>query len=244
MTLLVALRGSDGIVLSADSRGTFGDPSQTTAQNDSQQKAHILSRHAAVLTAGNGEVAAMLVQEARAAIDGAAIDGATPVMERLRETCRSKFNEWFPHVPAIQAPALIATGQGATRPNVGMVVGGYELTDEGVGEPKLFHLSSFTDFAPSLADYGFAVEGIAQYGLYLLNRLYQPDRSVQELTALAVYTITETASQDGKVGGPVKVITITPDDGCTALDQDAVEEVISHNEARSSALRDSFYEGD
>ena len=46
-------------------------------------------------------------------------------------------------------------------------------------------------------DYGFAVEGIAQYALYLLNRLYRPDRSVQEFTALAVYTITETASHDG-----------------------------------------------
>jgi 20S proteasome alpha/beta subunit len=244
MTLLVALKGQDGLVLAADSRGTFGDPSQTTAQNDSQQKAHILSAHAAVLTAGAGEVGAMLVQEARAAIDGASIDGVTPVMEKLRETCRSKFDEWFPHVPAIQAPVLVATGQGPTRPNVAMVVGGYESTGEGVGEAKLFHLGSFTDFAPMLSDYGFAVEGVAQYALYLLNRLYQPDRSIQELTALAVYTITETASQDGKVGGPVKVITLTADDGCTALDQGAVDEVISHNEARSSALRDSFYEGD
>lgn len=88
MTLLVALRGADGIVLAADSRGTFGDPSQTTAQNDSQQKAHILSAHAAVLTAGAGEVGAMLVQEARALVDSGSLDGVTLVMEKLRETCR------------------------------------------------------------------------------------------------------------------------------------------------------------
>jgi hypothetical protein len=45
MTLLVALKGTDGLALAADSRGTFGDPRGVTAQNDSQQKAHILAPH-------------------------------------------------------------------------------------------------------------------------------------------------------------------------------------------------------
>ena len=65
MTLLVALVGSDGLVLAADSRGTFGDPRGITAQNDAQQKAHILAPHAAVLIAGAGEVGSLLIHEAR-----------------------------------------------------------------------------------------------------------------------------------------------------------------------------------
>ena len=66
MTLLVvAIQGQDGLVLASDSRGTFGDPNSVTAQNDSQQKAHILSEHVAVTTSGNGEVAALLVHERR-----------------------------------------------------------------------------------------------------------------------------------------------------------------------------------
>jgi hypothetical protein len=60
MTLLVALKGKDGLVLAADSRGTFGDPRGITAQNDNQQKAHILSPHVAVLAAGSGEVGALI----------------------------------------------------------------------------------------------------------------------------------------------------------------------------------------
>src|SRR3954462_15371986 len=98
MTLLVAVTGSDGLVLAADSRGTFGDPSQTTAQNDSQKKAHIVSNHVAALTSGTGEVAALLIQEARATIDAGPLDGVTPVMEALRATARNKYNEWFPNV--------------------------------------------------------------------------------------------------------------------------------------------------
>ncbi len=94
-----------------------------------------------------------------------------------------------------------------------------------------------------LHDYGFAVQGVAQYALYLLNRLYESDRTISELTPLAVYVITETASQDGKVGGPTNVITIKPDDeGCKTIPQDTVLAIQARNQTRSKALRDSFYE--
>ena len=56
MSLLVVLKGKDGLVLAADSRGTFGDPRGITAQNDNQKKAHILSPHVAVLAAGSAEL--------------------------------------------------------------------------------------------------------------------------------------------------------------------------------------------
>jgi 20S proteasome alpha/beta subunit len=99
MTLLVALSGRDGLVLGADSRGTFGDPRGMTAQNDSQQKAHILARHVGALQAGAGEVGALIVQHVRERITNEGIDGVTPVMNVLRETARSLYGEWFPSVP-------------------------------------------------------------------------------------------------------------------------------------------------
>lgn len=36
MTLLIALKGKDGLVMASDNRGTFGDPRGVTAQNDAQ----------------------------------------------------------------------------------------------------------------------------------------------------------------------------------------------------------------
>lgn len=238
MTLLVALRGQDGLVLAADSRGTFGDPSGTTAQNDSMQKAHIVAPHVAALTAGVGEVASLLILEAAKTIGE--LDGVTPVMEHLRETARSKYNEWFPTVAAIQPPAFLMTGQAPSRPGLSFLVAGYEADG---GDPKVYQLISQNDFAPMLHDYGFAVAGVPQYALYLLNRLYEPNRNVDELTPLAVYVVTETASQDGKVGGPVKVVTIRADSGCEALDEAGVLAVLDGNAVRSKLLRDSFYEG-
>jgi 20S proteasome alpha/beta subunit len=242
MTLLVALKGNDGLALAADSRGTFGDPRGVTAQNDSQQKAHALAPHVAVLQAGAGEVGTLLIEEASRDIAARSLDGVTPVMAHLREHCRGRYQDWFPSVPPIVPPQQALTGQAATRPDLVFLVAGYELSTQGAGDPKLYQLGSTTDFSPMLHDYGFAVAGVAQYALYLLNRLYEPDRSVQELTALAVYVITETASQDGKVGGPVNVIRVTPKDGCQVLERSDVDEVMASNEARSKSLRDSFYE--
>src|SRR5207248_11647551 len=90
-TRLVALKGTDGLVLAADSRGTFGEPSGTTAQNDSQQKAHILAPHVAVLTAGSGEVGALIIDEALQTIEQQGLDGVTPVMEVLAQHVRQRF---------------------------------------------------------------------------------------------------------------------------------------------------------
>lgn len=243
MTLLVALAGTDGLALAADSRGTFGDPRGITAQNDSQQKAHILAPHVAVLIAGAGELGSLLIAQVVAEIQQQGLDGVTPVMDFLRNHCRTRYNEWFPTVPAMQAPALAQTGQVPVRPEIICLVAGYELDPEGhVAAPKMYQIASGMDFAPMLINYGFSVAGVAQYALYLLNSLYEPDRSVQELTALAVYVITETASQDGKVGGPVNVIIVRPGDGCHLLAAEEVQNVQTANETRSSTLRDSFYE--
>jgi 20S proteasome alpha/beta subunit len=92
-----------------------------------------------------------------------------------------------------------------------------------------------------LVTHGFAIQGVPQYALYLLNRLYVKEVTMAELKALAAYVIVETASQDGKVGGPVQMATITPDDGCAILGRPAVEEIVDANAARSEQLRRSFF---
>src|SRR3989304_2715264 len=236
MMLLVALTGKDGIVLAADSRGTFGDPRGVTAQNDAQEKLHILAKHVAVMIAGSGEVGSVVIDIAKKEAEGNGLDWASPVMEALRATSRKQYQEWSPSVPAIQAPQLAQTGQGAVRPDLAFIVSGYEED----GSPKIFGLGSFMDFSPALHQYGFAVQGVAQYALYLLNRLYESERTVSDLTPLAVYAITETASQDGKVGGPVSVVTIRPGAvGCERLSDATVTEIQSVNVARQDALKNS-----
>jgi 20S proteasome alpha/beta subunit len=128
------------------------------------------------------------------------------------------------------------------RPDLAFVIAGYDLDAAGqYNVPRLYQTISALDFPPMLHEYGFVISGVAQYALYLLNRLYEPDRTLTDLTSLAVYVITETASQDGKVGGPVRVVTITPGKGGVPLTEEEVRDIHEINEARAGALRQSFY---
>jgi len=244
MTLLVALHGSNGIVLASDSRGTFGDPRQVTAQNDSMQKLFSLSDHTAVLISGASELGSLIVTKASETIHLLEMDGITEITEQLRDVARKTYADSFPSLPAVQVQNTGGILAPVTnRPDLAFIVAGYDKgeTRQLYDVPRMFTLASGWDFPPQLHTYGFALAGIATYALYLLNRLYEPNRTVEELTALAVYVITETASQDGKVGGPVQVATISAI-GTVILEPDSVTKVINQNAERAKALRDSFYQ--
>jgi len=235
MTLLVGLRGADGLVVATDSRGTFGDPRGITAQNDAQRKLYVTSKYTAVMTAGAGELGATVMKEILDKMTG--VEGVTPVMQLVRQVALERYREWFPNF-SIQP----VQGQ-PQRPDLALMVAGYDVdAADHVAEPRMFQLLSQMDFAPMLHNYGFALCGVAQYALYLLNRLYQPDSSIEQLKALAAYVITETASQDGKVGGPVQMAMITAG-GCKELATDQVREIIKHNDGRSEQLKKSFFKG-
>jgi 20S proteasome alpha/beta subunit len=236
MTLLVALRGVDGIVVASDSRGTFGDPRGVTAQNDAQKKLYRASKHAAILTAGSGELGATVMAEALTLIQEN--DSVNVVLEKTRNLVREKYSQWFPQF------ALQPNPQGhPVRPDLGLLIAGYDIQPDGPQVQKIFQLQSGLDFAPMLHNYGFALLGVAQYALYLLNRLYQNDSSVDKLKPLAGYAITETASQDGKVGGPVQMATIMPPDGCKELSQAEIDAIVTSNAQKNTTLKDSFFKG-
>lgn len=239
LTLVVCLKGKDGMVLASDSRGTFGNPLRTTAQNDTMQKLYGVSKYVGVLFAGQGELGANIINEIQKEIVEKKKEGVTPVMKLIRDILIKRFNEWFKGFQ-------ITRVQGSTapvRPTLIVIVGGYDLSKD--GKPaiqRVYSLNCHNNFAPMLHDYGFALEGVPQYALYLLNRLYTPNSSVKNLLPLAAYVITETASQDGKVGGPVQLVKILPKEDCMTLNSEEINKIIESNNDRSKNLRVSFFE--
>ena len=227
------------MVLASDSRGTFGDPRGITAQNDNMKKVYAVSKYVGVILAGSGELGATIINEIVTKTKEQNLEGVTPVMNAAREILKKRFDEWFarfslqpiPNIPAPVRPTLVA------------IIGGYDLDES--GNPitqKIFSLNCHLDFAPMLHDYGFALEGVAQYALYLLNRLYTQNSTVKNLLPLSAYVITETASQDGKVGGPVQMLKILRDKGCVTLDSKEINSIVESNINRSENLKVSFFE--
>jgi hypothetical protein len=165
------------MLLASDSRGTFGDPRGVTAQNDNMKKVYAVSKYVGVLLAGSGELGSTIITEIQKQIAEKKTEGVTPVMELIRQILISKFDEWFKGF-------LIQPVQGSTspnRPDLLLIVGGYDVDSNGKATvQRIYHLNCQVNFAPFLIDYGFSLQGIPQYALYLLNRLYGPDFNSQE----------------------------------------------------------------
>jgi len=236
MTLIVALKGKDGIVVASDSRGTFGDPRGVTAQNDTIKKVHLV-KNVAVLMAGS-EQANIIIEEAAREVEQVNSSGVTDIMTKIREVGRRKFSEWYQGFPFFPLPQQ---NPGFVRPSIQLVIAGYDVDRSGTqgAVPRMYSMTSNYDFAPNLHDFGFAIGGVGQYALYLLNRLYSPDMTTTSLKHLATYVVTETAAQDGKVGGPVQLGVVTPTTA-TMLAKDDIDKIIVENENKSKELKNLF----
>jgi len=226
LTLVVCFKGKDGLVFAADSRGTIGDPRGLTAINDSMVKIFQLSKYAGIVTYGQAELAAQLVQEIKNTLKPEDIY-ISQILEKTRETLRSKHGDWFKNFPIDK------------RPVVAFILGGLE--DDATS--KIYYLSSPLDFAPQLCVTGVALGGVPQYATYLTHRLYNPEMSRKNLISLAIYVISETATQDPKVGGPIRVAEISKENGYIALEPSIISEVTLLNEEQNKLLRGFFFGG-
>jgi 20S proteasome alpha/beta subunit len=86
-----------------------------------------------------------------------------------------------------------------------------------------------------------AVAGANEIGATLLNRLYSREMNLSSATELAAYCISETATQDGKVGGPIQIGQITVAGGFSLLPEKQVNEVLKGNLNRTKRLKKLFF---
>jgi 20S proteasome alpha/beta subunit len=225
LTLVAYFQGKDGVVIASDSRGTIGDPRGLTAVNDFQKKLFQLGRYCGVATYGSAELAAQMISEIRSAISGKP-ESVSQILESARPVMMSRHGGWFPSIPFEK------------RPFIGFILAGLEND----GSPRAYYLSSSLEFAPQLVTAGYALGGVPQYATYLVHRLYDPNMSKRQLAALAVYTVTETATQDPKVGGPVRVAEIDLEQGYKEIPESDIQEIMKRNHTLNERLRGFFFE--
>lgn len=229
MSLAIAIQTKDGIAIASDSRGTFGDPRGVTGANDTIQKLYGLSKHTAIAVAGANEIGATLLDRLFPMIQEKQVDGIDQILDLTSNLFKTKYDEWFPNFPPPQRPGLVG------------IIAGLRLDGGKPVNPMLFIVMSQLNFAPSLSNYGFAVIGVPQYAIYLLNRLYSREMSISSATELAAYCISETATQDGKVGGPIQIGQITPARGFLSLSEKQVDEMLKGNLGRTKRLKKLFF---
>lgn len=226
MSLFVCMKASQTIIMAADSRGTVGDPRGLTAINDTYTKIFPLGRFGIGLV-GVSEMGNTLLDELNKKDIGSITD-LDQAISRIVEVSAGCFNKWFGNIAPDKRPVVIAT------------VAGHRKRPNGSHEPMIYMLVSQTNFAPQLFGHMPCMAGVPQYAVYLAHRYYDPSISVEQAKALAEYLIAETASQDPKVGGPIRIAEITVASGYRELTKEEVEQIHSENEKLNQNLRQFF----
>lgn len=229
MSLVIAMKSKDGIVLAADSRGTIGDPRGLTAINDTFQKIFALGK-CGIGFVGAAELGSSLYDELKQNGMGN-FDDVNTALKAIAPAITSYFNQWFQNIPHAQRPGVLVT------------LVGYRNLNSQVPEPMLYLFASQNNFAPQLMR-DDCMSGVPQYAVYLKHRYYHPSISIDRAKALVDYLIVETASQDSKVGGPIRIAEIMPGQDYRELTVDEVGVIHQANEQLNKQLREFFLTGD
>jgi 20S proteasome alpha/beta subunit len=235
MTLGVGIETNGGIVVVSDSRATVGDLRGLTTNNDTHMKIFTPTPMVALALAGSGDVGHALMQHVRAQLDQTnsdvdAVAGSMKVMGAQYYAQSFGVPQWMmsPSGAPVSTP----------RPDVWCLLAGYTLA----GQPKLINMTSAVpfNFTPSFTNTGFAAVGVAPLALYLLNRLYRRHLSLEIAKDLAAYCIEETASQDGKVGGAVRMAIVRHNLPTEIIGDDEIAELSRRVGVHREALKQSF----
>ena len=222
MTLAMALRAYDGLVLATDSRAT-GGPYQSV---DTSEKFLQVNRDIGVMTYG------------------LALPGYTGI-SRLVETVKSKREELTYFKPiADEAGSIFQRAyvdwldsekqQGREVPpefKVGFILGGY---DSATNQFKVSHWESPEFQEREQGDLLAAQWHVARF---LLNKLFYPEISVEQLGELAVFLLVETAVSEPTVGGPLQLATITLSQGFQRLHEQDINEILRRSQKRFCLFR-------
>jgi 20S proteasome alpha/beta subunit len=224
MTLAMALRAYDGLVLATDSRAT-GGPQQSV---DTSEKFLQVNRDIGVMTYGLAVPGytgiSRLVETVKSRREE--LTYFKPIADTAGGVFHAAYDEWMDaekQAGREVAPGLI----------VGFILGGY---DSAANQFKISHWES-PGFQERQYPNGDLLAAQWHIARFLLNKLFYPEISVEQLSELAVFVLVETAISEPVVGGPLQLATITLSQGFQRLHEQDINEILRRNQKRFCAFR-------
>jgi 20S proteasome alpha/beta subunit len=218
MTLTIALRGPDGIVLASDSRNTIGNVS-----NDTQVKLFQINDQCAVMFSGFTELAYFIIDSF---LNGNKEKYIDKVALTFANHARSIYLSSYEKKPESPVLTFCLCGVEESNPHK---------------PPKIkIYGTSTLDF-PAVLYQDTCFQGSINTPLYLAKKYYRSDLSMSQLIRLITYMQTETASSDKTVGGPLRVATITAKDGFQEITPDEIADFTLQNSEYNKNINDMFW---
>jgi len=220
MTLALALRGIDGLVVGTDSRVNSVEVDQSAGQvrqvtRDTSEKFLQVNRDIGVMTYGLAEPGYSGISRLAEEAKRKRFPSFQDIETAARAIFQTEFNNWVTSQPQ---PEIAAQGV------VGFILAGYDSV-----HTNQFKVTSFQSAE------GFQVKEIviptflaAQYHIahYLAGKLFYPEMMVEQLKQLAVFLMLETMSAEITVGGPIQLATVTLRNGFQRITEEEIHELI------------------
>jgi proteasome beta subunit len=233
MTVVLAVRCEDGLVLGSDSQITESDRDMSYIAH----KLHPLGEHAA--WGGSGARSVLRDLELQFDVEAEQILGARDVghalQERMVPVLRRHYELFIPQVPGEEMPGT---------PSAYLLAAGYSH-----GEPFIVKVDP-TGLVGRYEEVGFHAIGsgaaMAQQAGALLGHFQMKERDVDYGVIAMVRVLDALATSQPMVGGPLNLFRIT-EEGARALDADEIDEVRGHVERweqADQAALDGLFDGD
>ena len=235
MTLAFALRGSNGLVIGADSRVTGPDGTA-----DTSTKFLRVNREVGILTYGNAEIGHSTINRIVDEVNNYGDFGRgkrTVHFSEIQKISEKIFKDTFnTRLQGINAELRNQRKPEIDRDNLvlltGIVLGGYDANE--TNQFKIVHLDSPNFRVESRADIVAAQWHVSQF---LSNHFYYSEMDVEQLKRLAVFMLIETETVSATVGGQLKLASVTLDQGFQLLNEKDIQNIIRENQPRFAKYR-------
>jgi 20S proteasome alpha/beta subunit len=210
MTLAIALRGSNGLVLASDSR-----MSGSRSKDDSTKFLQV-NRDIGVMTFGLAVPGNAGIRKLRDNVNSKQLAHFSQIVVEAREVFVNEYTEFTDSL----------TKQGVTIDprlhTLGFILAGFDSHETNQFKIYLYESPEFTPV--ERADVCAAQWHISKI---MLDYLQYPQMTVEQLKELSVMMMLETSSFNEAVGGPIQIATVTYDKGFRQLHQDEVNKIVA-----------------
>ena len=228
MSLTVALKAVDGLVLAADSRVTEGYTLEGPKTQDNSVKFIQLNDDWGVQTYGNSDIghAGISTLKEETSTNIPRHPSLSSLLDKSGQVFRRESLRWSGDHPEIHR----------NDKDVGFVLAGHDR--EG-GELKVFKFQS-PDFTPESVQQGCLLAGQWHIARYFVRRLYRKEISIEKSKELAVLLLRATMTVEKTVGGAIRLAVVTPTTGFRWASEDEIGMLMKESELLEKAFQEQL----
>ncbi len=219
MTLIIAAKGKEHILLGADSRAVRQDRAGTRILTDMHDKLILLNKFNCLLIAGDAERGIYLIENFKEQIDKK--DDIKSIVKKFVIFCRKEFRGLLNFINI----------ESSYYPEIVFILAGFENIKGKTSKPRLYIIRSKSAFQPG-EKREYIIEGKKTISEYLFAKEYKIDMTADQLSKLTFQCFYDTEKIDGEAGGEIHLATLDNKYGFNDIDTKELEEDIDLKDIR------------